>query len=80
MDVDTLLRELAGYGITDPPEIIYDPSCELLHAEETASAALFRERLDLPSGRGGPALLVERERARAWRLQESVAWKTAPSD
>jgi phosphoenolpyruvate carboxykinase (ATP) len=39
MDIDTLVRDLAGYGITGPREIIYDPSYELLYAEETASTA-----------------------------------------
>ena len=39
MDIDTLLRELADYGISEPREVIYDPSYELLHAEETAASA-----------------------------------------
>ena len=44
MDIDTLRRQLAGYGIAEPLELIYDPSYELLHAEETAAAASGYER------------------------------------
>ena len=35
VDRSALLRSLAGYGITSPSEIVYNPSYELLFAEET---------------------------------------------